>query len=208
MKIKVITLIMLTIFIRSVYAEISPKDEYTLLCITEKSSGLLWKNNDWINDSSGAGNKYIIKKISSKVSALDLSLNPEKAIDAMSDSQLLQYGSYLDEIVKHPRKVIQIPNLNSKLPRNCNKDPASFFSEGCFTIKEFGETESENKTQSCEEDWSYGSLKATLNEVMCKNHSDNWVFHPNGWFHKSTLSTVADWPYKKVNIEVGRCSTL
>ena len=161
----------------------SVDDYYTALCVTEKSTGFNWEDNNW-KQYNFTQSKYVVKKLN-PAEVLEIQCSDTK--DRNNDS----YYSGFDEFNTYgcySIKRLGYDGFDGK--QDCAERWSTY-------PKQDGE--------------KYPKMKK-LEKVWCSLLND-FKFSPNGWFHKNAAvnssSLESSSKYKdSLVLSVGKCSTI
>ena len=161
----------------------SVDDYYTALCVTEKSTGFNWEDNNW-KQYNFTQSKYVVNK-----------LNPAEVLEFQcsetKDRNKDIYISRLDEFETYGCYLIKRLGYDGfDLKQDCNEKWSTY-------PKQDGE--------------KYPKIKK-LEVVWCSSLND-FKFSPNGWFHSNAevtgSSLESSSKYKdSLVLSVGKCSSI
>ncbi len=178
-------LIPMLIFSTPLFAEIKTSNIFfTLMCISEKSTGFNWKQGDW-KYANFKESKYIIEKIEPE----DIHLISGKSLPKSGFCQLNG---------KNDPQTLEILNT----------------SYGCYNLRRFGEPFFNGNSKVCLEFWNGKGTNRVLEKVTCESSTNPITFAPDGWFHSATLhdyvekSRPDNHDKDSLAIEVGKCAVI
>ena len=161
----------------------SVDDYYTALCVTEKSTGFNWEDNNW-KQYNFTQSKYVVNKLNpAEVSEFQCSETKDRNKDIYfsNDDEFETYGCY-------SIKRLGYDELVAKL--DCSERWSTY-------PKQDGE--------------KYPKMKKL--EIVWCSLSKDFKFSPNGWFHSnaqvtsSSLESSSEYKDSLV-LSVGKCSTI
>ncbi len=163
-----------------------PKTTFTVMCVTEKSTGFKWRNGDWEYARFETGRRIVIEK-----------LEPEPVADPTNPPRS---GSCKESMESEQKEA-----------RHVERSGRAY---GCYNVRDGGDEFSPFDSQVCEERWRRRDRQGVLlRATTCDDPFGRIVFATDGWFHRGIVHPmIAKYPKDgrkdALVLEVGKCAVL